>query len=77
MLRVRPTENNFIEIHIDKPYEIHLVEFAPQEDFENFLQEEDGKMRETDVADTEMGNDKLLKDIWLMMKDEGKMINVK
>jgi hypothetical protein len=42
-----------------------------KKDFENFLQDEDGKMRETDVADTEMGNDKLLKDIWLMMKDEG------
>ncbi len=27
LLRVRPTENNFIESYIDKPYEIHLVEF--------------------------------------------------
>lgn len=25
LLRVRPTENNFIESHIDNPYEIHLV----------------------------------------------------
>ena len=33
LLRVRPTENAFIEHHIDKPYEIHLVEFADEEDF--------------------------------------------
>ncbi len=27
LLRVRPTENSFIENHMEKPYEIHLVEF--------------------------------------------------
>src|SRR5674476_1663375 len=36
LLRVRPTENAFIENHIDKPYEIHLVEFETQKDFDNF-----------------------------------------
>lgn len=41
LLRVRPTENNFIESHIDKPYEIHLVEFETQLDFENFKQDEE------------------------------------
>lgn len=36
LLRVRPTEKSFIEYHIDKPYEIHLAEFATEQDFENF-----------------------------------------
>ena len=43
LLRVRPSENNFIESHIDKPYEIHLVEFATQKDFDNFLQNDERK----------------------------------
>ena len=34
LLRIRPADNNFIEHHIDKPYEIHLVEFAAEQDFE-------------------------------------------
>jgi hypothetical protein len=43
LLRVRPTENNFIEFHMEKPYEIHLVEFASEQDFQNFTQDEDRK----------------------------------
>ena len=43
LLRVRPTENAFIEQHIDKPYEIHLVEFDTEQDFENFKQDEERK----------------------------------
>jgi hypothetical protein len=43
LLRVKPTENSFIEHHIDKPYEIHLVQFAAEQDFENFKQDEDRK----------------------------------
>lgn len=43
LLRVRPTDNSFIEHHIDKPYEIHLVEFATEQDFENFKQDEERK----------------------------------
>jgi len=43
LLRVRPTENTFIENHIDKPYEIHLVEFETQQDFDNFIQNEERK----------------------------------
>jgi len=43
LLRIRPTENSFIENHIDKPYEIHLVEFAAEQDFENFKQDEERK----------------------------------
>ena len=43
LLRVRPTENNFIEFHIDRPYEIHLVEFDDEQDFENFKQLDERK----------------------------------
>jgi uncharacterized protein (DUF1330 family) len=43
LLRVRPNESSFIEHHIDKPYEIHLVEFDTEEDFENFKQDEERK----------------------------------
>ena len=43
LLRVRPAENSYIEHHIDKPYEIHLVEFADEQDFENFKQDEERK----------------------------------
>ena len=43
LLRVRPTESSFIENHIDKPYEIHLVEFETQKDFDNFKLDEERK----------------------------------
>ena len=43
LLRVRPTENNFIEQHIDPPYEIHLAEFDSEQDFNNFMQDEERK----------------------------------
>ncbi len=43
LLRVRPPENAFIESHIDNPYEIHLVEFETQQDFDNFKQDEERK----------------------------------
>ncbi len=43
LFRVRPTENSFIESHIDKPYEIHLAEFDTEQDFENFKQDEERK----------------------------------
>ena len=36
LLRLRPEDNAFIEYNIEKPYEIHLVEFADEDDFENF-----------------------------------------
>lgn len=44
LFRVRPTENNFIESHIDKPYEIHLVEFETQQDFDDFKQDKERKI---------------------------------
>src|SRR5690349_17637031 len=41
LLRVRPSENAFIEHSIDNPYEIHLVEFDSEQDFENFKQDKE------------------------------------
>jgi len=43
LLRIRPSENNVIEANIDRPYEIHLVEFANEADFTNFMQDENRK----------------------------------
>ncbi len=43
LFRVRPDENSFIEHHIDKPYEIHLVEFDTEQDFKNFAHDEERK----------------------------------
>lgn len=43
LLRVRPDDNSFIEHHMDRPYEIHLVEFDTEQDFENFKQDEERK----------------------------------
>lgn len=44
LFRVRPAENDFIESHIEKPYEIHLVEFETQQDFDNFKQDKERKI---------------------------------
>ena len=43
VFRVRPTESNFIECQIEKPYEIHFVEFDAQEDLDNFMKDEERK----------------------------------
>jgi uncharacterized protein (DUF1330 family) len=43
LLRVRPPENSFVDISIDKPYEIHLVEFDSEQDFEDFKQDDERK----------------------------------
>ncbi|WP_075344608.1 DUF1330 domain-containing protein [Tenacibaculum agarivorans] len=42
-LRIRPDGNSIIENTIEVPYEIHLVEFDTQEDFDNFKQDEERK----------------------------------
>ncbi|MEQ1588315.1 MAG: DUF1330 domain-containing protein [Cyclobacteriaceae bacterium] len=41
LLRVRPLDSSFIEHHIEKPYEIHFVEFDTETDFENFKGDEE------------------------------------
>ena len=43
LLRMRPEKNSFIEAHIEKPYEIHIVEFDTEQDYENFKQDEERK----------------------------------
>ena len=43
LLRVRPNDDSFIETAIDKPYEIHLVEFTSEQDLKNFMLDEERK----------------------------------
>jgi len=43
LLRIRPDHSSFIEHSIAKPYEIHLVEFDSDQDFKNFMQDEERK----------------------------------
>lgn|ERR1035438_9854773 len=43
LFRVRPQKDAYIEKNIDAPYEIHLVHFATEDDFANFLQDEERK----------------------------------
>ena len=43
LFRIRPTEEAFIETNFDKPYEVHLVEFETQQDFDNFKKDEERK----------------------------------
>jgi hypothetical protein len=40
---VRPDHNSFVENNIDRPYEIHLVEFDTDQDFVNFSMDEERK----------------------------------
>ena len=37
MLRLRPAEDNIIQKNIPVPYEVHLVSFPTEQDFENFM----------------------------------------
>jgi hypothetical protein len=43
LLRVRPDDSSYITQVIDKPYEIHLVVFDSELDFEQFINDEDRK----------------------------------
>ncbi|HLO81569.1 MAG TPA: hypothetical protein VK166_11450 [Chitinophagaceae bacterium] len=43
LFRIRPGEDSFIESKIERPYEIHLAEFNTDNDFENFMQDEERK----------------------------------
>lgn len=43
LLRIRPTENNFIEHHMEKPYEIHFGTFESEQDFQDFMKDEERK----------------------------------
>lgn len=41
LIRIRPEDHSIIENNIDKPYEIHIVEFDSEQDFQNFNQDEE------------------------------------
>lgn len=43
LMRVRPTAQAYLEINMEKPYEIHLVEFESENDFEAFMKDEERK----------------------------------
>ena len=43
LLRIRPTDDAYIEHQLDKPYEIHFVEFDNEEDFLAFSRDESRK----------------------------------
>jgi uncharacterized protein (DUF1330 family) len=43
LFRLRPTEDAWIGQPLEKPYEIHLVEFETEQDFEDFKQDEERK----------------------------------
>lgn len=43
LFRVRPADNAYIEHSIEKPYELHLVEFDSEQDFKNFMLDEERK----------------------------------
>lgn len=42
-LRIRPTDDSIVECNIEKPYEIHFIEFNSQQDFDNFKKDEERK----------------------------------
>jgi len=43
LLRIRPGESAFIECSIEKPYEVHIVEFDDEKDFLDFMKDEERK----------------------------------
>jgi uncharacterized protein (DUF1330 family) len=43
LFRLRPEANMYIGESAEKPYEIHLVEFLNEQDFENFKLDEERK----------------------------------
>lgn len=43
LLRVRPDNASYISASMEKPYEIHFVEFDSEQDFLNFMKDEERK----------------------------------
>jgi uncharacterized protein (DUF1330 family) len=41
LFRLRPSEADFIECNMERPYEIHLTEVASEADLQNFMQDEE------------------------------------
>ena len=43
LLRIRPEESSIIEMNIERPYEVHIVQFDTDINFQNFMHDEDRK----------------------------------
>jgi hypothetical protein len=43
MLRIRPDFASYIETNIEKPYEVHLIEFQSEADFRAFMNDAERK----------------------------------
>ena len=43
LFRLRPDKDAYIESNMERPYEIHFVEFETDNDFSNFMQDEERK----------------------------------
>jgi hypothetical protein len=43
LFRLRPGPDAYIESHVEKPYEIHLVAFETESDFINYMRDEERK----------------------------------
>jgi hypothetical protein len=43
LIRVRPQNDAYIQSNIEKPYEIRLVEFENEQDFNNFMEDYERK----------------------------------
>ena len=43
LLRIRPEASSYIATTIETPYELHLVQFAAEADFNNFMKDEERK----------------------------------
>ncbi len=42
-IRIRPKNDSIIEKNIDMPYEIHIIQFDTEQDFENFKKDKERK----------------------------------
>jgi uncharacterized protein (DUF1330 family) len=58
--RIRPEEDAFVEYSVDRPYEIHIVEFDSEQDFQNFMQDEERK-KFLHLKDRSIGTSMLIK----------------
>ena len=41
LFRIRPSENDYVEISMEKPFEIHFGTFHSEKDFQDFMHDEE------------------------------------
>ncbi|MBV1915305.1 MAG: hypothetical protein KUG72_07965 [Pseudomonadales bacterium] len=41
LVRLRPNESSIIGISIEQPYEVHIIRFSAEQDFDHFLKDEE------------------------------------